>query len=295
MRRANGDYVWVHAEGIALLGAEGRTLRFICSFIDISDAKQLESQMTDQVNQKRLAEQVLSIERDRLQLLVRTTKAGFSDWDAATEVMTYSDRYLEMTGHPAGTDTSGWPTVFMFMHDDDRERARAQFREMVEFTGKPGDTIPAPPMVGRLRTADGSYLWIHAESVSQIGDDGRTRRIITSYLDITVFREQQELLATERRRLDLVPNVPTLAEAGVADVNVGAWQGLMGPKGMPADVVRTLNANMNDILKMSDVQAKMVTLALVPVGGDPATLGKLNAFDHNRYAKVIKEFGIQAE
>ncbi|MES2412620.1 MAG: PAS domain-containing protein [Pseudomonadota bacterium] len=204
MRHLNGDYVWVHAEGMGLRDTNGWTLRFICSFIDISDAKRLEQQMTEQVNQKRLAEQVLSIERDRLQLLVRTTKAGFSDWDAATETMTYSDRYLEMMGYTAGTDTSGWPTVFMFMHEDDRERARAQFREMVEFTGQPGDTIPAPPMVGRLRTADGSYLWIHAESVSQIGDDGRTRRIITSYLDITVFREQQELLATERRRLDLV-------------------------------------------------------------------------------------------
>ncbi|MDB5964817.1 MAG: Twin-arginine translocation pathway signal [Polaromonas sp.] len=103
------------------------------------------------------------------------------------------------------------------------------------------------------------------------------------------------IAVADPKRSPLQPNVPTLAEAGVADVNVGAWQGLMGPKGMPSDVVRTLNANMNDILKMADVQAKMVTLALVPVGGEPATLGKLNAFDHNRYAKVIKEFGIQAE
>ena len=103
------------------------------------------------------------------------------------------------------------------------------------------------------------------------------------------------LAVADPKRSPLQPNVPTLAEAGVADVNVGAWQGLMGPKGLPADVVRTLNLNMNDILKMPDVQTKMITLALVPVGGEPATLGKLNAFDHERYAKVIKEFGIQAE
>ena len=44
------------------------------------------------------------------------------------------------------------------------------------------------------------------------------------------------------KRSPLQPNVPTLAEAGVSDVNVGAWQGLMGPKGMPADVVRTLTS-----------------------------------------------------
>ena len=204
MRHMNGEYVWVQADGIALRDAQGWTLRFIGSYIDISAAKQLESQMTEQVNQKRLAEQVLSMERDRLQLLVRTTKAGFSDWDAETEVMTYSERYLEMMGYPPGTDTSAWPKVFMFMHDDDSESARAHFNEMTGFTGKPGDTIPAPPMVCRLRKANGSYLWIHAEGVSQIGDGGCVRRIITSYLDISVFREQQELLTIERRRLDLV-------------------------------------------------------------------------------------------
>jgi tripartite-type tricarboxylate transporter receptor subunit TctC len=103
------------------------------------------------------------------------------------------------------------------------------------------------------------------------------------------------IAVADPKRSPLMPNVPTLAEAGYPEVNVGAWQGLMGPKGMPADVVRTLNANMNEIIKSPDVVSRMTTLALVPVGGDGATLGKLNAFDHNRYAKVIKEFGIQAD
>ena len=103
------------------------------------------------------------------------------------------------------------------------------------------------------------------------------------------------LAVADPKRSPLQPNVPTLAELGYADVNVGAWQGLMGPKGMPADVVRTLNANMNEIIKSPDVQARMTTLALVPVGGDGSVLGKVNAYDHNRYAKIIKEFGIQAD
>ncbi|MFC6279762.1 MULTISPECIES: Bug family tripartite tricarboxylate transporter substrate binding protein [Polaromonas] len=103
------------------------------------------------------------------------------------------------------------------------------------------------------------------------------------------------IAVADPKRSPLQPNVPTLAEAGVADVNVGAWQGLMGPKGMHADVVKTLNTAMNDILKMPDVQSKMNILALVPVGGEPATLGKLTASDYTRYAKVIKEFGIQAD
>ncbi len=97
------------------------------------------------------------------------------------------------------------------------------------------------------------------------------------------------------QRSPLLPNVPTLAESGYKDVNVGAWQGLMGPRNMPADVVKTLNTAMNEILKMPDVVARMTTLATIVVGGDGAVLGKVNAADHNHYAKVIKEFGIQAD
>lgn len=97
------------------------------------------------------------------------------------------------------------------------------------------------------------------------------------------------------KRSPLMPNVPTLAESGYPDVNVGAWQGLMGPKGMPPAIVRTLNEHMNEIIKMPDVVSRMTALALVPVGGEPSVLGRINADDHARYAKLIKEFNIVAE
>ena len=103
------------------------------------------------------------------------------------------------------------------------------------------------------------------------------------------------LAVADLKRSPLAPNVPTLAELGYKDVDVGAWQGIMGPKGMPADVVKTLNTHLNEIIKMPDVVARMTTIATIRVGGDGAVLGKINAFDHNRYAKVIKEFGIQAD
>ncbi|WP_066270319.1 Bug family tripartite tricarboxylate transporter substrate binding protein [Hydrogenophaga palleronii] len=97
------------------------------------------------------------------------------------------------------------------------------------------------------------------------------------------------------QRSPLAPNVPTLAEAGLADVEVGAWQGFMGPKGMPADVVRTLNGHLNEILKMPDVQARMQLMALIPAGGEPAALGKINQYHNERYGKVIQETGIMAD
>ena len=103
------------------------------------------------------------------------------------------------------------------------------------------------------------------------------------------------LAVADAKRSPLAPNVPTLAEAGVKDVEVGAWQGFMGPKGLPADVVKVLNGHINEILKMPDVLARMTTLALVPAGGEPAALARINADHHTRYGKVIKEAGIQAD
>lgn len=97
------------------------------------------------------------------------------------------------------------------------------------------------------------------------------------------------------QRSPLAPTVPTLAELGYKDVDVVAWQGLFGPKGMPADVVKTLNSHLNDILKMPDVISKMHNLGIIPTGGAPAVLEKANANDFERFGKVIKEFNIQAD
>jgi tripartite-type tricarboxylate transporter receptor subunit TctC len=103
------------------------------------------------------------------------------------------------------------------------------------------------------------------------------------------------IAVADKQRSPLAPNVPTLAEVGVKDVEVGAWQGLMAPKGLSPEIQKTLNAHMNEILKMPDVVAKMKVYGALPAGGDPARLAKTNADDHARFGKIIKDFGIQAD
>jgi len=103
------------------------------------------------------------------------------------------------------------------------------------------------------------------------------------------------LAVTDRTRSPLLPNVPTLVELGYKDVDVVAWWGVFGPKGLPADVVAKLNTSLNDILKMPDVVSKMATMGAVPSGGDAARLGNAVSGDFARYGKIVKEFGIQAD
>ncbi|SEB07883.1 tripartite tricarboxylate transporter substrate binding protein [Variovorax sp. YR216] len=102
------------------------------------------------------------------------------------------------------------------------------------------------------------------------------------------------LAVADSKRSPFLPDVPTLAELGYKGAEVGAWQALMGPKGMPPELVKLLNQHVQEILKMPDVAARMETIALTPTGGDPASMSKLVQNDYQRYGQIVKEFGIQA-
>lgn len=103
------------------------------------------------------------------------------------------------------------------------------------------------------------------------------------------------LAVADPQRSALAPHVPTLSELGYSNVEVSAWQGLFGPKGLPADIVKTLNGQLNEILKMPDVVAKMASFGALPAGGAPSRLANVNAGDHARFGQIIQEFGIQAD
>jgi PAS domain S-box-containing protein len=158
----------------AVLSRDGEVLGLVCSSTDISEMKRMERE--------------LALERDRLELLVRATKAGFMDWDATLDMRTYSARFKEMLGYPPDADTSQWPSLFDMMHPEDRERMRDSFRDMLRKGAESGERMHGP-LEYRLRKTDGSYVWVRGEGIAQIGADGRTERFLTSYIDITHLRE----------------------------------------------------------------------------------------------------------
>ncbi len=103
------------------------------------------------------------------------------------------------------------------------------------------------------------------------------------------------LAVAERTRTKLMPSVPTLIELGYPQLDVSAWMALLGPKGLPNDITRLLNSHFNEILKMPDVAARMATLGIEPIGGEPAVAAQQISLDHERFGKLVKEFGITAE
>ena len=103
------------------------------------------------------------------------------------------------------------------------------------------------------------------------------------------------LAISDSKRTPFLPNVPTFAELGYKEVDIAAWHGLLGPKGLPAHIVVTLNSHMNDILKMPDVMEKMKVFGVGVVGGAPDALSKVIAADTVRFAKLVRDFKIEAE
>jgi tripartite-type tricarboxylate transporter receptor subunit TctC len=100
---------------------------------------------------------------------------------------------------------------------------------------------------------------------------------------------------TDPERSPLITGVFTVAEQGYPTVKEGAWHGIMAPKGTPPGVIQTLNAHMNEILRMPDVTEKMASFGARPVGGRPEALSKINADDFARLTKTITDLKITAQ
>ncbi len=97
------------------------------------------------------------------------------------------------------------------------------------------------------------------------------------------------------KRLAQLPDVPTLAEAGVTADNIDMWYGVLAPKGTPADVVSRLNQVINQILKREDVAKAFESQGMVPTTSTPTEFGRLVAKDEQRWADVVKKSNITAE
>ncbi|HEX8165365.1 MAG TPA: tripartite tricarboxylate transporter substrate binding protein [Beijerinckiaceae bacterium] len=97
------------------------------------------------------------------------------------------------------------------------------------------------------------------------------------------------------RRSPMAPNVPTLAEEGVAGFDVDLWYGLLAPAGTPKEIVQRYNAAVNEILGTPRVREALEKQGLVAVGGPPERFGDLVRKDLDRWARVVKDAGITAE
>ena len=103
------------------------------------------------------------------------------------------------------------------------------------------------------------------------------------------------LAVTTAKRSATMPDVPTLAESGLAGYELGSWQAVFAPAGTPQPIVERLYTEIATILQTPEVQKRFAELGLEPSGMPPAELAALVKADVPRLAKVVKESGAKAQ
>ena len=97
---------------------------------------------------------------------------------------------------------------------------------------------------------------------------------------------------TGPKRLPVLPDVPTLAEAGVPGYQVILWYGLLGPAGLSNDVTAKIHADVARVLKMPDVHERLAGLGVEPVGSAPEAYAAFLRSEIAKWDKVKKATGL---
>lgn len=103
------------------------------------------------------------------------------------------------------------------------------------------------------------------------------------------------LAVTGSARSPLLPQVPTLAEAGVKNVEVYSWQAVVAPKGLPADVRTKLHAALVAALNDPQVKSKLTEIGFEIVANSPEAFSTFQTAEYARWKKVIETGKITAE
>lgn len=98
-----------------------------------------------------------------------------------------------------------------------------------------------------------------------------------------------------RARIPQLPNVPTVAESGVAGYEAYGWTAIVAPKQTPKPVIDKLNAQLRQIMARPAVQERMAALAFESVSSSPEELDRLIKEDYAKWGKVAKDVGLQPQ
>jgi tripartite-type tricarboxylate transporter receptor subunit TctC len=100
---------------------------------------------------------------------------------------------------------------------------------------------------------------------------------------------------TGEHRAAALPNAPTIAESGLPGYHMTGWHGILGPPGLPREVVATLNTSIAKILATPEIRDIWGTLAMEIVPNTPEQFAARLKFDYERYGKLIKAIGLKPQ
>jgi tripartite-type tricarboxylate transporter receptor subunit TctC len=200
----------------------------------------------------------------------------------------------------------GRATVFFYVHPDVPAKTMKEF--IAHARANPGKLVygtgnPLSILYGQqLMSATGvQMLHVPYKGEGPLNPDILAGRVHSSFLSTGSAVSNAKdgrlrpLAVLLERRSPLLPEVPTISEAGVPEVTVRQWAGIYGPPHLPKDIVARLNKEVNAALQRPDVTSKLQSYGYSPEGSTPERLVEVNRADLELWRKLVKEAGIPLE
>jgi tripartite-type tricarboxylate transporter receptor subunit TctC len=103
------------------------------------------------------------------------------------------------------------------------------------------------------------------------------------------------LAVTTEKRIDSLPDVPTIAEAGYPEFEISSWQGFLAPGGTPKELVAKLNAELVLLINQPEIRESIIKQGAMPVAGSPEAFTKKVASEIAKWKLVIEKSGAKME
>jgi tripartite-type tricarboxylate transporter receptor subunit TctC len=168
--------------------------------------------------------------------------------------------------------------------------------------GSPGFATPHHLAMELFKHATGTNL-VHipykgsSGVMSDLVGNHVSAMFVPTHVALPLARENliRILGVASAERVAAAPEVPTLAEQGVAGFEVDLWFALLAPAGTPADLVVRYNTAVNEFLHSPAVADALAKQGLLTAGGSPQLLGELIERDRTKWQRLIQQAGITAE
>ena len=149
--------------------------------------------------------------------------------------------------------------------------------------------------------AEIDMLHVPYKSVPPALNDVLAGRVSMMFADLTTALPHvkagtlRALAVTRLKRSALVPELPTLDEAGVKAFNMDSWAAIFAPAGTPPDIIRLLNAELRKIIDSPEVKSTLAKAGFEAFSSSPTELDELVKDQLGKWGKMIKDAGIQPE
>ncbi|MVW71033.1 tripartite tricarboxylate transporter substrate binding protein [Bordetella sp. 15P40C-2] len=118
---------------------------------------------------------------------------------------------------------------------------------------------------------------------------------LASGLPFVQSGQLRALAVSTAQRSDIVPDLPSMKEAGVENFDLNSWNGYFGPAGLPPEVVSKLNAAINQIVANPETKKRLAQLGFDAFSGTPESFAEFVSEQRDLWGNLIKDAGIQAQ